>query len=95
MKHLDLELTNGLPSSFYGTTNLSEEVYGRWLGFGKDIDVICCHTFLGNEHLFGSVDDEITSRVVRALIEIVQVLVLKSTQDTKRGPQHDRNLFQR
>lgn len=79
MEHLHLELTNCFTTFLHCTPNLCEKVYGRGLCFSKDVDVVSCHPFLCNEHLLGSVDDEITPGVVWTLIQVVQVLILKTT----------------
>lgn len=70
MIELDLKLTNGLTALLHRATNLSEEADRRWLGFREDIDVVRSHSLLRDEDLFRAVDDEITSRIVWALIEI-------------------------
>jgi hypothetical protein len=70
MEHLDLELTDSLSSLFNGAADFSKEVDWRGLGLRKNVDMIRCHPFLCNENLFGSVDDEITSRIVRTLVQV-------------------------
>lgn len=92
VEHLHLELTDGLPALLDGTSNFCEEVDGGWLGFGEDVDVVGGHSFLGNEDLFGAVDDEVTAGVVGALVEIVEVLLVQIIENAIRRPQHDGNL---
>lgn len=76
MEHLDLELADGLSALFDSTTNFGKEVDRRRLGFGKDIDVIGGHTLLSDEYLLRPVDNKVTSRVIRAFVQIIQVLIL-------------------
>lgn len=68
MEHLHLELTDGLSALLDCTANFGEEVYGGWLGFGENVDVIRGHAFLSDEYLFRAVDDEISSRVIRTFV---------------------------
>ena len=62
---LDLELTDRLSALFNGTTNLGKEADGRGLCLREDVDMVGGHTFLGDEHFFGTVDDEIASLFIR------------------------------
>ena len=61
-------------------------------GLCKDIDVVRSHSLLREEDLFRAVDDEMSFRIVWALIEVEQLLVSKAVKDTVCGPEHDRNL---
>ena len=60
-QHLDVERTCSLPASFESTSDLCcVGVDGRRC-FGEDVYVICSHSFLGDEHLLGTVDDEVAA----------------------------------
>lgn len=61
MVHLDLHHTDRLSSLLDHRTDLGEEVDGRRLSFGEDVDVVGGHSLLSDQHLLGSVDDEVTS----------------------------------
>ena len=97
MIELDLELTNGLATLLHRTSNrvsaTCKEADRRWLGFGKDIDVVRSHSLLRDEDLFRAVDDEMTFRIVWALIEVEQLLISEAVDDTVCGPEHDWDLF--
>lgn len=87
-----LELTDSLPTFFDRTTNLGEETDGRRLGLGEHIDVVGSHTLLSDEDLLRTVDDEVSSRIVRTLIQIEQLLVSQTMKDTVGRPEHNWNL---
>ena len=76
MVHFDLKLADSLSTLLDSASNLGEEVYRRRLSFSEDVDVICGHSLLGNQDLFGSIDDEVASRVIRTFVQIVEVVVL-------------------
>lgn len=76
MEHLDLELTDSLSSLLHRTANLCKEIYRRGLGFSKNIDMIGGHSLLRNQHFLRTVDDKVSSRVIGAFIEVVEILVL-------------------
>lgn len=67
---LHLELTDCLSTFLNSTTDFRQEINRRWLGFGEDVYVVRGHTFLGNEHLFGTIYDEVSSGIVRAFIQV-------------------------
>lgn len=76
VEHFDLKLTDGFATFFNRTTNFRKKVYWRRLGFCEDVNVVGSHALLSDEHLFGPVNDEITSRIVGAFVQVVQILVL-------------------
>lgn len=90
---LHLELTDSLPTLFYGTSNLGEEANGRRLRLGENIYVIRSHTLLRNEHFFRTINNKVSSRIVRTFVEIEQLRIPKSVQNAKGGPQHNRHLI--
>ena len=61
MVQLDLELTDRLTTFLYGAPNLCQKADWRWLGFGENVDMICSHSFLRDENLLRTIDDEIPS----------------------------------
>lgn len=61
MEHLDLHHTDRLSSLLNHTPDLGKEVDWRWLCLCEDVDMIGGHSFLGNENLLRSVDDEVSS----------------------------------
>ena len=95
MVQLDLKLANGFPSFFDGTSNLGEKTDGRRLRLGEDVDMVCRHAFLSNEHLLGSVNDEVSSRVVRTFVEVEELLVPEFVENAVGGTQHDRHLVEK
>ena len=83
MIELYLELTDSLPTFFDRTTNLGEETDGRRLGLGEHIDVVGSHTLLSDEDLLRTVDDEVSSRVVRTLVESENLLFGEAVEDAE------------
>ncbi len=75
MVELDLELTDRLASLLYCATNLREEADGRGLCFCENIDMVRGHALLSDEDLLRTIDDEVTSGVIRALVEVKKLLV--------------------
>lgn len=59
--HLDLHGGDGLAAFFDGGPDLGEVGDGGRARFGKDVDVVGRHALLGDEHLFGAVDDKVAS----------------------------------
>ena len=92
---LHLELTNGLPAFLDCTTNFCEEADRGRLRLGENIDMVCRHAFLSNEHLLGSVNDEVSSRVVRTFVEVEELLVPEFVENAVGGTQHDRHLVEK
>jgi hypothetical protein len=51
-----------------------------WIFLFKDVDGVGCHLLLRDDHLLGPIDDEVAPRVVRALVQILQVGIPKLVQ---------------
>lgn len=92
MVHLDLHHANCLASLFHHRSDLGQEVDRTRLSLGKDVDMVRRHAFLGDEDLFGSIDDEVTSLIKWTLVELVLVLSLELVEMTEVGAEHDRDL---
>ena len=76
MEHLDLKLADSFSSLLHRTANLCKEIYGRRLCFSENIDMVGGHSLLRNQHFLRTVDDKISSGVIGAFIEVVEILVL-------------------
>jgi hypothetical protein len=90
---LDLELADRLPALFDGTPDLRKEGDGRGLRLGEDVHLVRRHALLRDEHLLRAVDDKVAARVVRALVQVVEVLVSELAQQAVLGPEHDWHLL--
>ena len=84
MVELHLELTDSLATLLHSTTNLCQETDWGGLRFGEDVDVICGHTLLRNEDLLRTIDDEVSSRIVRTFIQVKEFLVTQLVEDAIR-----------
>lgn len=59
------------------------------LSLFKDVDVVSGHTFLSDQDLFGSVDDEITAHVHGTFADPLLLLRTHSRRQTEVTPDHD------
>ena len=88
MEHFDLKLTDSLSSFLDRRANLGKEIYRRGLRFCENIYMIGGHTLLSDKDLFGAVDDEVASRVIRTFVQIVKFPLSQVRQNAERRTEH-------
>ena len=79
-------------SLLYRTSNLSGIGCRAWRRLFEHLDGITGTPFLRNKDLFTSVDNEITTRVVRTLVPVVKSLLTQVLENTVFRLKHNRHL---
>ena len=90
-QHVNPKSTRGSRRVFNTWSTLSF-VGILWVFHGKDINSISCHLLLSNQYLLRAIDNKVSSRIKRTLVQFSQISVRQSWQQTVRRSQHDWNL---